>query len=138
MSWKKRVREIAERNPSALHPIIRGARAKTGDKAWDRVEWQTVGDGNVQAEDAARPIRLVLNWLQRHRLLTPQGNAMLSASAESLALTSSLVVPTAAQFLDTHYEHWHGRHGINLIIDHSMSPTAEEALESLWLKERQK
>ena len=134
MNWKKRVREIAERNPAALPPWLRAARPSGSSKIWDSVEWQTKGDGNVKAEDAARPIRLVLSWLNRRNLLTAQGKRLVSAPAEQLALTSALLLPKAGEFLDAHYQRWHNEHGINLIMDASGASSAEEALEHLWLQ----
>jgi hypothetical protein len=137
MNWKKRVREIAARNPDALHPILRqGASAARGEKVWDRVDWQTKGEGKVDAKDAARPILLVLRWLHRHQLLTDCGAAMLSAPAEEVALTSSLVVPLAVRFLDSHYEAWQSSEGISLIMDASPGSgrDAENTLEQMWFQ----
>src|SRR5262245_13511498 len=134
MNWKQRVREIAARNPKALHPILQQNRPATapGEIVWDRAEWQTKGQGNVQPDEAARPIFLVLRWLQRRQLLTERGVAMLSAPAESVSLTSTLVLPSAARFLSSHYGDWMETAGFNLIMEASHSQSAEEALEKLW------
>jgi len=136
MNWKQRVREIAARNPNALHPILRESRpgAAPGEKVWDRAEWQTKGEGGIRPDDAARPILLVLRWLHRHQLLTERGVAMLSVPAENVALTSSLVLPSAAQFLDSHYKTWQATEGISLILEGCMASRAEEALDQLWLR----
>ena len=135
MNWKQRVREIAARNPKALHPIFQQSRpARTsGETVWDRAEWQTKGQGGIRPDEAARPILLVLHWLHRHQLLTERGIAMLSAPPECVSLTSSLVVPSAAQFLSSHYEKWMATEGLSLIMDASTSLSAERALEELWL-----
>ena len=138
VSWKKRVLAIAERNHAALPPWIRAARPSGSGKVWDSVAWQTKADRNVGADEAARPIRLVLSWLNRRDLLTAQGKRLVGAPNEQLALTSALLVPKAAQFLDTHYQRWHDRHGINLIMNASGAASAEEALERLWLQDGEK
>lgn len=136
MNWKQRVREIAKRNPNALHPIFRQSRhpAARGEMVWDRAEWQT---SDFRPEDAARPILLVLHWLRRRQLLTERGIAMLSAPADSVSLTSSLVVSSAVQFLSSHYEHWQETDGFNLVMDASASSRAEQALEELWQRNQQ-
>ena len=139
MNWKQRVREIAAHNPKALHPILQPnwPAAMPGETVWDRAEWQTKGQGDVTPSEAARPILLVLNWLQRRKLLTGRGTAMLSAPTESVSLTSSLVVSSAAKFLEAHYEHWMATHGLNLIMDASASQGAVGELEELWAREQQ-
>jgi len=96
--WVKRLREIAARNPDALPMWLRNP---APEKAWYRITWQT--DGGVPADDAARPVIVMLNWLASRKKLTRQGMAVLKSAQAgdigSLALTHSLVDPIAACFL---------------------------------------
>jgi hypothetical protein len=137
--WADRVREIKERNPSALHPILRNP--NPGSPAWDSVEWQLSGDGEFQAAEVARPIVLVLRWLRTQSLLTDGGVATLEAaergqSLERLRLDRSMVIARGQVFLDTHYDRWHAAHFANIVMS-TNDVCANQAIADLnawWAK----
>lgn len=129
--WLKRVREIAARNPDALPKWMRHASA---EKTWYRVSWQT--EAGVGAEDAARPVVMMLDWLCRRGLLTRAGMATLKSAQGgalgSLVLASSMVAPKGAAFLDAYWDSWWESHGINLSIGAECSDAALAAIEQCW------
>lgn len=129
--WVKRLREIAAHNPDALPTWLRQSAA---EKAWYRVSWQT--DGGVSAEDGARPVIMMLDWLARRGLLTQRGmtalNAARSGEASGLVLVPSMVEPKAAAFLDAYWDKWWESNGINLSISPECAPTAFAAIEQYW------
>jgi hypothetical protein len=127
---QQRIAEIRARNPAALPAWL----GRSQEKAWDRVSWQT--DGGVKAEDAARPSLLMLGWLAKRGLLTSAGITALrageSGSVAELALTSSLVLPKAAAFLDRYWESWWEAYGINLAISADMNAVALAGIDEYW------
>ena len=129
--WARRLRDIADRNPDALPEWLRDP---SQDKVWYRVAWQT--DAGVSAEDAARPVLMMLDWLARRGKLSQLGVAELQAAQSgdhvSLALTSAMVVPKAAAFLDAHWESWWESYGINLTISAASADIALAAIDEAW------
>ena len=132
--WTDRVRDIEGRNPGGHSAAARVT--PNPDPAWDRVVWQTEGDGDFSAHAAARPILVALKWLAGRGLLSPRGLSTLGApdtDMGALALERSMVSPSALAFLDQSYLSWQTSHGFNLIIDESMpSESAVAELDRLW------
>jgi hypothetical protein len=130
-NWKKRLREIRDRNPNALPSW---SHSDPHEEAWYRVSWQT--ENGVPAEDAARPAILLLGWLAGRSLLTQNGLATLCdariGDVASLALTRSMVSPKGGAFLDQQWETWWETHGINLVISANCSETALTGIEECW------
>ena len=136
MGWRKRVQEIADRDPSKLHPIIQAARGQGAhDIAWDRVSWQLEGEGEISADAAARPIFVMLDWLNAKRLLTAEGKAALrtrgKATPTRLALTRQMARPPADVFLDQYYQQWYETVAINYSIDPEM-PIDDPEIDRFW------
>lgn len=129
--WVKRLREVQEQNPDALPNWLRRS---SQEKVWYRVSWQT--DGGISAEDAARPVIMMLNWLARHGLLTGHGMAALksaqSGEVSSLILAPTMVEPKAAAFLDAYWENWWESNGINLSMSSACADSALAAIEECW------
>jgi len=128
MGWRKRVAEIAAKDPDKLHPIIKRARADT-EQCWDRASWQTT------PLDGGRPIHLVLRWLQSKELLSTAGDSELSKAERheysKLFLARSLVSPLAASFLEQFYGQWYDSAGVNFAID-AETPFDFAELDRLW------
>jgi hypothetical protein len=133
--WHERVREIAARNPDALHPSLRALAGKS--PAWDRVSWQLERSSDVPADQLSQPISVVLRWLHGRRLLTKNGQSVAVALAEmppeNVALSRDLVSPKAHAFLDTHYDAWWERYGPGLVLGGASEEEAIAALDALWV-----
>ena len=104
MNWKKRVREIAARDPSKLGPMLQQANTNISDKIYDRAQWHR-DTPDLTADDAARPILVVLDWLDEHHLLNNIGKRMLQLLSSKCDwnawLTSTMVLPKGKEFLDS-------------------------------------
>ncbi len=130
MSWKKRVREIALRNPQALPAWARSPE----DKAWDRVAWHNNGASGPLALCPERPILTALRWLAKRGLLTTRGIASLrrfESAPLSAELTSLQVTPKAALFLDMCYEKWYQEHAVNAALDPKVA-IEDSSLDEAW------
>ncbi len=131
MSWQKRMREIAQRNPGA---IPAWARHSGSVKVWDRAEWQLQNQSDLTPEVAARPILFVLRWLAPRGELSQRGLSAISEFTRNPAaavLDASMTSGKAARFLNAHYEEWHATEAINALID----PNVEldpSTLEARW------
>lgn len=131
MGWKKRFRELAERNPEA---IPEWARRPATSKAWDRASWYLQADSDVTPELAARPIIFLLRWLAKKGELSPLGISALAKFPDSPAtavLDSTMVTRKGSQFLEQHYEDWHASDAINGMIDPSCD-LDESSLDRRW------
>jgi hypothetical protein len=130
-NWKKRMREIAARNPDALPAWLRSG---SRDEAWYRVSWQS--DAGVDLEGAARPALMLLDWLARKGQLTRDGVAVLAAAHQGqisdLAISRSMVQPKGATFLDQQWESWWETHGINLAMSSKCAKAALAGIEECW------
>ena len=134
--WHDRAREIAARNPGALPPFMR---TQVRELAWDRVNWQASLQPEVSVVALARPILLVLEWLDGRGLLAPAGKAALLAGRQgealaTLSLEPSMVLPRARSFLDRHYAQWHDAWCANLVMAGTaeMAGDAKQWLDGLW------
>jgi hypothetical protein len=130
MSWKKKVREIALRNPVALPEWMRSAQ----DKAWDRVAWHQNDARDSLALCPERPIIAVMRWLAKRGLLTTRGIASLrrfEAVPRDAELTLTHVTPKAALFLDWCYEKWYQEHAVNAALDPKVA-LVESSLDEAW------
>lgn len=99
--WKKRVREIAARDPSKVHSILQQANANTNNNIFDRAQWHR-DTPDLTADDAARPILVVLSWLDERDLLSSVGKRMLQQLSDKCDwnawLTSAMVLPRGKDF----------------------------------------
>jgi hypothetical protein len=129
--WVKRLREIAARNPDALPVWLR---RPSHDKVWYRISWQT--GGGIRKEDAARPVIMMLDWLAQRDLLTRQGRTALKSAqgveVGFLILAPSMVLPTAAAFLEAYWEKWWESNGINLTVSSACADDAKRAIDECW------
>lgn len=131
MSWKKRMREIAERNPEAIPAWARSGGAV---KVWDRAEWQLPDQPNMEPEVAARPILFVLRWLAPRGGLSQRGLSAIgefAANPGGAVLDDSMTTLKGTNFLNAHYEDWHSTDAINTLIDPSVELNSE-TLEARW------
>lgn len=134
MNWKKRVREIGARDPAKLHPVLRQSNANSRDKIYDRAEWHR-NTPDLTADDAARPILVVLRWLDEHDLLNSVGKRMLKLLSDKCEwnawLTSTMVLPRGKEFLDSCYESWWSLNGPNLMMG-TPPDRAIDDLDDAW------
>lgn len=131
MSWKKRMREITERNPEAIPAWARPGGAV---KVWDRAVWQLRDKPEMEPEVAARPILFVLRWLAPRGGLTQRGLSAIgefAADPGAAVLDDSMTTPKGTSFLNVHYEEWHSTDAINTLIDPSVE-LHSESLDVRW------
>jgi hypothetical protein len=131
MSWKERMREIAERNPEAIPAWARSGGAV---KVWDRAEWQVRDQPAMEPEVAARPILFVLRWLAPRGGLTQRGLSAIgefAANPGAAVLDDSMTTPKGTKFLNAHYEECHSTDAINTLIDPSVE-LHSESLDARW------
>ncbi|MEZ6094631.1 MAG: hypothetical protein R3C03_10405 [Pirellulaceae bacterium] len=134
MNWKKRAREIAARNPGNLHPMLRQSIANASDRVYDRAQWHR-DTPDVTANDAARPILVVLRWLDENDLLNSVGKRALKLLSDKCDwnawLTSTMVLPRGKEFLDSCFEAWWSLNGPNLIMG-TQPDRAIDDLDDAW------
>ena len=136
-NWKQRIREIAEKRPGKLHPMLKGMVAnRPQGEAWERVAWQLDGDGDIAASVAVRPMIAMLQWLNSRSLLTGQGKAILKSidrvDPAKVSLTRDLVKPAAWAFLDATYQRWWESCGINYAHAESLAFADHSDLDAMW------
>ena len=128
------MREIAARDPNKLHPVLRQSNANTSDKIFDRAQWHR-DTPDLTADDAARPILIVLRWLDEHDLLNSVGKRMLKLLSDKCDwnawLTSTMVLPFGKEFLDSCYETWWSLNGPNLMMG-TPPDRAIDDLDDAW------
>lgn len=79
----------------------------TSNNINDRAQWHR-DTSDLTADDAARPILVVLSWLYEGDLLNSVGKRMLQRLSDKCDwnawLTSAMVLPRGKEFLDSRYE----------------------------------
>jgi len=102
--------------------------------AWYRVEYMT--RAGTPLVDAARPIIVLLTWLDARELLAPNGQAALAAARSGeyagLAVARPMLVQEAAEFMDSAWAGWWDPYGADLIDKPDTEGDAVSALDLLW------
>jgi hypothetical protein len=81
----------------------------TDFKVYDKVKWHwPEGKGCPSLEAAKRHINFVMEWLDRNRLLSEDGQDLFAAHNvdDQFALTSEMTTPEGNRVLDVTYREW--------------------------------
>ncbi len=129
--WKQRMADVLARRSGVVPDWLQQGAA---GRAWFRASWLT--RAGVAPADAARPIVVLLGWLDRHGLLTGVGQAALRAAQSGevagLALTRPMLSASGAAFLDAAWAGWWDPHGHALTRGSGAEAGALAALEDRW------
>ena len=126
MNWRKRVQEIAKRNPKGLHPLL----ARRAGEVFDSATYHSVQDETAPE----RPILFIFRWLASKGAVASHGFQALrdfEGDPKRADLRPEYFTPKGEAFLRANYQSWYATDGINYAIDPNL-PFSETHLSSLW------